>query len=325
MKDYYKEKRVSNTSLSWFQQSPKYFKLMLDGLIEEPSKPYFETGEQIHMYILEPEEFDKEYMVFDYKSPTGAQQKSFCEKFAHLKKGKKEEKLLKAYKEVYISKESDEKLLEKAVKLAENFEDYIKYIKLKPMYTKILSCTKLGQLNEIKAKIVEHKVASELLYLTDDNPFVDEDKFFAKNEFQINWEHPDGIPCKSLLDRLVIDHENKMVQLIDLKTTSHLSDFKTSFNDFKYYRQLAFYWMAVKWYFKETLKLNINEYELHTFIVAASTSKVTEVKVFKIMPSHLDNGLSEIENTMAILSWHWENDLWDYPMTYYEGEGIELI
>ena len=30
MKDYYKIKKVSNSSLSWFQNSPKYFKLMFD-------------------------------------------------------------------------------------------------------------------------------------------------------------------------------------------------------------------------------------------------------------------------------------------------------
>ena len=56
-KGYYDELKVSNSSLSWFQQSPKYFKLMLDGDIKQESKPYFEKGQMIHMYLLEPEEY----------------------------------------------------------------------------------------------------------------------------------------------------------------------------------------------------------------------------------------------------------------------------
>ena len=193
------------------------------------------------------------------------------------------------------------------------------------MYTKVLPRERLEKFNEIKLKLKEHKVASGLLFNEEHGMFGNTDKLFIQNEFQINWDHPDGVPCKSLLDRLVIDHENKEVTLIDLKTTSHLSDFKESFKEFKYYRQLSFYWMAIKWYFVNELQKDISEYDLNTYIVAINTGKITEVKVFKIMPRHLDDGLDEIGNIMAILSWHWENDKWDYPMTYYEGQGIELI
>ena len=130
-KDYYDEKRVSNSSLSWFQRSPKYFKMMLDGELETPTYPWLEYGQELHMYILEPEQFDEEYLFLNYTAPKSSQQKEFCETFANAKKGKKEEKLLKAYKQAYSTKENDEKILEKAEKLEHTFKDYIKYIKFR--------------------------------------------------------------------------------------------------------------------------------------------------------------------------------------------------
>jgi len=115
MKNYYDVKAVSNSSLSWLKDgSPKYFKMKLDGLIKEEKKTYYEKGQQIHMYILEPEEFDKEYIFLNYEKPRSAQQKDFCEKYARLRKGKKNEKLVEAYKHAYTTKETEEKILEKA-------------------------------------------------------------------------------------------------------------------------------------------------------------------------------------------------------------------
>ncbi len=325
-KDYYDEKRVSNSSLSWFQISPKYFKLKLDKLIEEEEKQYFKYGQQVHMYILEPKEFDKEYAFLDYETPKSQQQKKFCDTYARLKKGTKNEKLLKAYKEAYSSKDKDEKLLDKAIKLTKDLSEYIKYVKIAPMYKSILSSSLMNKLNESKNAVLNHKVARTLVFDEQHNVFGNTDKLFIQNEFQINWEHPEtGLPCKSLIDRLVIDYEHKVIKLIDLKTTSHLSDFKASLIEFNYHRQFAFYWMAIHWYFKNELHLNIDDFEKETFVVAIGKGENIEVKVFNIRQPILSEGLDEIERIMPILSWHWENEKWDYPMRYYEGTGIELI
>ena len=329
MKDYYKEKRVSNSSLTWFQHSPKYFKLMLDGDIKEAGKTYFEYGQQVHMYILEPKEFDNEYLILDYTTPKSQQQKLFCEKYSAYRKGLKDEKLLRAYKEAYTTKETDDKILVKAKTLEKDLSEFIKYTKLKHKYTKILSGSTLYKLNESKGSVLNHKKARELTFNEDHSTFGNNDKLFIQNEFQINWEWSkqgyDKLPCKSLIDRLVINHENKVIQLVDLKTTSHLSTFVDAFREYKYYRQLAFYWMAITWYFKNELKLNIDEYEKETYIVAISSREPIETVVFKVQDKQLTDGLNEIDNIMHNLEWHWTNDKWDYSRLYYEGEGIKLI
>lgn len=70
-------------------------------------------------------------------------------------------------------------------------------------------------LKTIKQNIQDHKKANELLYK---QPQTCE----QNNEFHINWEFPKAyenyhLSCKSLLDRLMIDHTLKKITLVDLK------------------------------------------------------------------------------------------------------------
>jgi len=326
MKDYYKDKRISNSSLSWFQTSPRYFKDMFDNTIEEESKPYFEKGQQVHMFILEPDEFEKEYTFMDYDPPKSAQQKAFCEKVARLKKGTKDEQLIRAYKDIYSTKESDDKILEKAKVLEKDYKDFIKFTKLNPHVIKVLPTAVLKQLEESKIKVLEHKVARNIVFSEEHKLFGDSDKLFIKNEFAIQWEYPKlGLSCKSMLDRIIIDHERKEISIVDLKTTSNLPEFKDKAKEYRYHRQMAFYWMAVTWYITNELKLNIADYTKNTYIVAISTKGPVAVKVFKVLESTLLDGLKEIEQVMPELKWHFDNNLWDYTRLYYEGEGLETF
>jgi hypothetical protein len=325
MKDYYKEKCVSNSSLSWFQNSPLFFRMMLDGEINQSTPSYFEKGSQIHMYLLEPEEFEKEYDFMSYETPKSKQQKEFTETFARAKKGTKDEKLISAYRNSYSTKEGDDKVLIKAKELANSYQEYIKYIK-QSQVKKILPTTMMHTLNKIRSSVLSHKKARELMYNEEHLTFGNTDKLFIKNEFPIYWSYPNSeLSCKSMMDRLIIDHDKKIVTMVDVKTTSHMSDFVSKALEYKYNRQIAFYWMAIHWYFKNELNINMDEYEKKSYIVAVSTTSPTETKVFNISDRKLIDGMEEIEKLMFELDWHFKNEKWDYPRSYYEGEGIEVI
>lgn len=325
MKDYYDVKAVSNSSLSWFKDSPKIFKLKFDGELEEPAQSYFEKGQQIHMYILEPEEFDKEYTFLNYERPKSAQQKLFCETFARKKKGSVNEKLLEAYKKAYATKESDEKVLEKAKQLKKQYEEFIKFIKISHVYTKVLPTSMLDQFNRIKINLRDHRKARELLFNDEHNVFGNSDKLFIKNEFPIYWKYPNGLECKSLIDRIIIDYEKKKVTLVDLKTTFHLYKFKEKVDEYSYHRQLAFYWMAIYWYFSNELKISLDDWEKETYIVAVGTNEPYEVKVFLVRSTKLDEGANEIMPLMDTLKWHFDNNLWEYDVKYYNNILVETI
>jgi hypothetical protein len=302
----------------------------MDGNIERPEKDYFDLGTKVHMYLLEPKEFDKCYTYLEYDTPRNDKQKQFCIDYVNLTNELNNlDTIIKAYENNYATKgKSKEKIEEESVDLYTSLKKYIVYLRTQDKFKDILNYSTLKFLEEANKQITNHKLANDLLGRNLDL-FGDIEDY---NEFQIKWKHPllTIINCVSTLDRLVIDHDNKVIKIIDLKTTHKLNEFVSSFEKFKYYRQLAFYWMAVEYYFKEKyLDKKFEEYRKESYIIAIQTnnsantvSMLTECEVFEPKQEWLDKGKSELNDlVLPRLAWHYNNDLWDHSREYYEGMG----
>lgn len=321
---YYEDmNRISNSNIGWFiKKGPKYLKEMLNNEREGLKLPQLEKGTMIHEYILQPEEFWKDYIILDFEVPKVKQQKDFCEAYVNSLELLEDDKKLQAYRSSYTNTKSSQIALKEASELCNKYESYINYLKQKDD-KKVISFADLNLLKTIKKNLEEHKKANELLYNFPNT-------FEVYNEFHINWEYPHAfedkeLSCKSLLDRVMIDHENKKIILIDLKTTSDVYNFQHSVEEFDYYRQLAYYWTALAWYFKNELFLDIDEYEGETYIIAIQSYDGNEVRVFKIDEAELSNKLKVIDNAIKRIAWHKNNNLWEHTKEYYEGNGSEVL
>lgn len=326
----YKPKGVSNSSLSWFEISPKYYKERSEGNIDIPDKDYFDIGTKVHYYLLQPDLFKQLYVYLEYDTPKGDKQKKFCVDYVNLKhKAKKndEDAAIRSYEKNYVVKaKSKDKIKEEALDLYKSLRKYLHYLEAANEYKDILNYTTVKYLEEIKKQVSNHKLANELL----GNDLIASD-YEEYNEFNIEWYHPimKDVMCSSTLDRLVIDHNKKEIKIIDLKTTSKLSKFEESFKSFKYYRQVAYYWMAVEYYFKSTYSdKNFDEYDKKTYIIAFQTNNntntsnlLTECEVFNIGQEWLIKGKKETEDLFTKLIWHYDNNLWEHTREYYEGSG----
>lgn len=319
MKDYYEIEAVSNSSLSWFEQSPLYFKKLLNKEIEQEDHKYYERGTQIHMFLLEPDKFDKNYTHLDYDTPKTEQQKTFCKKVSDAKP-KDQDAHIHIYKETYSSKnKSDDKIREEATSLISKYEPYIKYLKKSKQYKEVLNESTWTMLQSIKAEVLKHDAAAGLLGLIKDPLSEAEGHSEYKIEFKdINTD----LNCKALIDRLIIDKKNKEITLIDIKSTSTFKDFKDKVREYRYDRQLAFYWRAIFHQFKDTID---EEYKFKTYIIAINTKELVEVKVFDIPEKILHEADDEINRLMLRLAWHYENDTWEHVREYYGNKGIEKL
>lgn len=325
-KEYYNDNsRVSNSSIGWFLLSPRYYRNRLDKVITEDSTSYQDVGTRTHMYLLERQLFDKIYTIVKaYKKPVSAQQKSFCDMYTVSTAKTVKDKALEAYKATYaITIKDEEKIAKKALELAVSLKQHIKYSKNSDL---LLEESDNEVLIKIENNIKAHKLANELLF--DDNNWLHNPNVFTSNEFHINWDikvnNEDLIICKSLIDRLIINHDTKTIKLIDLKTTSS-SDFKSSFNKYDYARQLAFYWLAITHYFINTFKdKNISEYKQESYIIAISTIDTT-VHVYRIDENILLTKTEEIYNVLNDINWHTKTNNWDYTREYYDGDGSETL
>lgn len=323
---YYEDNsRISNSAIGWFlKNGPQYLKDMLDGKAEGISGSFLEKGTMIHEYILQPDEFWKDYMILDFEVPKVKQQKDFCECYAHLIEVEplelKETLALKAYRQSYSNSKKDKIVKEDALKLIDTYSQYIEYCKNKDT-KKVISFADLQTLKKIKANIQAHKKANELLFGLPDT-------FKVYNEFHINWEVPkyDNIKCKSLLDRVCFDHVNKKIILIDLKTTQNVYNFAHSVEEYDYFRQIAFYGLAIQWYMQEILNLNSEEYDFEAYIIAIGKDKNNEIRVFNMnVETILKVKVDQISEALKEISYHIKEDLWTHTRKYYEGNGVEEI
>lgn len=324
---YYEDlTRISNSNIGWFlKKGPRYLKEMLDGK-EGLKASFLDKGTMIHEYILQPEEFWKDYIILDFAVPKVKQQKDLLEFYSTARLvdpfASEDDILLMSYNSAYSNNKSIDKRIQEARELVETYQNYIEYFRNKDS-KKVISFADLNMLKTIKKNMEDHKKANELLFKYPET-------FEVHNEFHINWEYPNAstlgdLPCKSLLDRVMIDHTNKKIILVDIKTTADVYNFKHSIEEFDYCRQLAYYWLAIHWYFKNELKLNIEEYEYETYIVAVQSHDGYEVRVFKFNSKTVEERLVAIDYAIKRIAWHKDNNLWDHMKEYYDEDGAEII
>ena len=321
---YYEDlTRISNSNIGWFlQKGPAYLHKMLTNPPPEEKNSVLERGSMIHMYILQPEEFQETYVVWDKSRPSSAQQEKFCQELANTLEIEPNRAILSAYQAAYSTKgKSEETMLSEGLKIASTLKDYIDFLKLHDGRT-MISPYDAQMLDKIKLNVKNHKLAWDLIWSKE---------LSSWHEFHINWGYKTifgRIECKSLLDGLTLDFINKKATIYDLKTTQKLWHFEDSIDMYDYLRQLAYYSMAVRWYLVNELGISedeIFEWQFEYYIIGIDTTGSYEIRVFKIDEYMVQSRYDIILDTLTAISWHQKNDKWEHSREYYEGDGSETL
>lgn len=130
--------------------------------------------------------------------------------------------------------------------------------------------------------------------------------------------------CKGLLDLVYVDHNTQSIYPIDLKTTSKLFDFESSFLRFRYYLQAAFYHEAIVQAVAEGLLPN---YKIQNFqFVVQDSEGWNPPLIFEVSPKTLSAGryggtfndtyYKGYEELLKELHWHNTSGYWDMPKQY---------
>lgn len=324
---YYEDfTRISNSNIGWFlNKGPAYLHKKLSGQLEDETSPSMTKGTMIHEYLLQPEEFQKDYVVWDKSRPSSINEEKFCQALADSLEIEPNKSLLSAYKAAYsTSGKSDDKILSEATKKASTLKEYIEFLKSRDQ-REMITPYSVTQLMKIKENISNHKAACKLLLPADNkNVF---------HEFHINWEYISSkyndieftCPCKSLLDSVTFDYDNKKVVLMDLKTTSHLHNFADAVNMYDYTRQLYFYTKALKWYITNELHEDGDTWRFEWYIIAID-SFTSDIRVFTFSYAQVyGENVEKVRNAIRDIIWHKDNDLWEHSRAYYEGNGVETL
>ena len=349
---YYEDKtRISNSNIGWFlNKGPAFLHKMLTEDVPEEKNPVLERGTMIHEYLLQPEEFQKDYVVWDKSRPNSAQQEKFCQALASSLEIEPNRAILSAYKDAYSTAgKSEDKMLSEGLKIASTMKDYIDFLKSNDGRI-MISPWDYKMLEKIKQNIQSHKLASKIIWplgteLGFEDPFdvkvscCEGEKFTQSHEFHINWEWhwlKEHVSCKSLLDGLTIDFRSKTVIIYDLKTTAKLWHFEESMEMYDYERQLSYYTMAVKWYLENECGIDGEDiaynWKFSHYIIGIDTTGSYEIRVFKVeLKTHESKKLNLVSTTAKIeealfdIAWHQANNKWEHSREYYEGDGSESL
>lgn len=328
---YYSDmSRVSNSSIGWFlNKGPTFFHNMLTGIEKGESGAQLDKGTMIHEYLLRPDDFSKEYILYTGAKPSSSQQEKFCKELIKTTEIETNKAVLKAYKASYsVVGKTDKDILTKGLEMASTLKEYIDICKIcEEKHLIMYSAAENVLLTYIYRCVHEHKLAYNLLFPTDP----DEEWY---HEFHINWEYKteEGIvSCKSLLDHISFNKKKKICTIADLKTTVHVNEFEKSVGQYDYYRQMSFYEQAVEWYIDNVLEESHKDWTILIYIVAVDSIIGNACRVFAVcdlrhcIPISFNHQWKNINKALTEIAWHFKHNLWDHTREYYEGDGSEEL
>lgn len=328
---YYEDNtRISNSAIGWFlNKGPAYFRNMLDGKEKGLDLPQLRKGTMIHEFLLQPDQFWNDYVLFDGDKPKSAQAQKFCENLINTVEIELNKQLSEAYRKSYsIVGKSEDKILSEALKISVEYKDYIEAIKSKKI---LISQYDLDQLMKIQHNVGEHKLARQLIRRAGEHGSI-----HVYHEFQINWDYvifklgitkAFSIKCKSLLDSCTFNFDTKTCTIMDIKTTAKLWHFEDSMKEFDYCRQLCFYKDAVYWYLANVPGITdeFDKWRFEFYIIAIDTTGSNEIRVFRLDSSQICSRNDVINDTMTEIAWHMDKNLWEHGYEYYAGDGSETL
>jgi hypothetical protein len=301
--NYYERREIANSTLSLINPeqggSPKLFQMYLEGTIQKlaPS-PSLENGSLLHLYCESPEEFVVSEVAKPNESLCNVVTQYFQIKDSHLVETQDEVLIKAARLASYYNNYKDETLLNTLKK--STIYEYIAELELnqgKQFMTREQKGVIEGCVNALRS----HAACTKYL-------FQDWNNCEIFNEYEIYFEYLD-IPCKSRLDRVIINHKEKYCVLVDLKTTSKRAQFfPESFEFWKYYRQMAFYKLALSTVFPD--------YSFSCYMPVVDTQFFTR-HCYKISDTQIDRGEIEYNNLLKRIKWHMEKNEWNYTLEEY--------
>ena len=170
------------------------------------------------------------------------------------------------------------------------------------------------------------------------------EELFHQLEIYTDYELNNGvkIPLKGAIDILHIDHNNKTIQILDLKTSFSAFDFLKSIKQYSYCAQLSFYDYLVRRWIEDKKYSNYHilppanividpEYKIpyiyeYDWVDIALEADGNKDFLFNIYQSDLHNEKFKKgwKNILEEIGWHISNNMWDMPKELYENKKIKV-
>lgn len=317
---YYGIKAVSSSSLKYIDPkdggSPQKFKAFLEGTLSEERKSHLIRGTLIHMSMLEPEKF----IIADVMKPAAALG-DIADTFLIQSMELNDENILNTIRAFNWQNNWKDETVVKKFKESGAME-YVEYM-LKNMESgKIAMDKSTGTtVDACKTSLTMNPQTNYILKDIDEDP-----RYLCFNEKEVVWEDTffgAKLRIKAKLDKLIVDLEERKFTIVDVKTTGKpISLFHKSFEEYRYPRQMKFYYGAAKEIMKS---LGYGDFTLDkVYIAAVETSDFHTSQLFDVTP-YLKHSNGEIRDLLKRIAHHTNTGDWINSMERIEGNGVIVL
>ena len=336
-KEYRAVEMDSSSSLKEFSLNRKKYqqKYILGEKIEEDDTKASVTGRLVETLLLEPEEFDNRfYMSVCLSTPTGLMLAFVEALYKHTAAATDEfGNINRAFADISLDAYNDSGFKIKYDAVIGKFQGSdaeIYYEELRKVRSKGLTVITSEDVNNAERIVNELKtnfVTSEVINL------VNSARYTVHNQFQIEGYSVDGHLFKSMMDKVIIDHNNKTIQVYDLKCVWSVENF---YEEYYLYRRA---YIQAYLYYHAARSLTINEnselyeytVECPKFIVCDSTNYYNPL-IYTLTEDDLEDAYDGFEHKGRIypgvgqliedLQWAVKNDVWNINRQNHINNGV---
>ena len=178
----------------------------------------------------------------------------------------------------------------------------------------MLNSFKLDELSSIVEELRNNPVTKDVVNL------VSSSRYSVFNQLQVEGYEIDGHKFKSMMDKVVVDHDAKTIQVYDLKCTWSVENFLEEYYLYRraYIQAYLYNWAAYK--FRDDTELSTYDVLPPKFIVCDSTNYYNPL-IYTLSQSDLDNAYKGfthknreykgVASIIADLKWAMENNVWN--------------
>lgn len=325
----------SSSSLKDFSMDRKKYhkKYVLGDAVESKDTQASIIGRIVETLLLEPEEFDNRfYMSACMNAPTGLMLDFVNALYKHTAECTNEQgQVTREFSEIVKDAYADSGFKIKMDAVVSKFvgsDAEIYYNELRQVKAKnltVITTEDVTNSERIVTELRTNSVTAEVVNL------VNSARWEVLNQIQIEGYSVGGVKFKSMMDKLVIDHTKKTIQVYDLKCVWAVENF---FEEYYLYRrayiQAYLYWTACS---KIQEELDLNDYyvEYPKFIVCDSTNYLNPL-IYTLDTDDIQDALTGFEykgrkypgvqSLIKDLKWAKENDVWNISRENYLSNGL---
>jgi len=325
----------SSSSLKDFSMDRKKYhkKYILNQVVEDEESKAATTGRLVETLLMEPHLFDEKFHISTCMSTPTAMMLDFVEAlYKYTVEATAEDGMItRNFEDMCKDAYADAGFkitLDAVLKKFIGSEAEIYYKEIREVRSKKLTVVTTKEIENAEKIVLElrtNPTTAEIVNLVDDA------QYSVHNQLQVEGYEVFSHMFKSMMDKVIVDHKAKTVQVYDLKCTWSVENFYSEYYLYRraYIQGFLYHKAAESW----ASEMGYGDYTilLPRFIVCDSTNYMNPL-IYVMTQESMNNALNGFEHNgrqypgvaqlIEDLKWTLDNDVWNISRNNYIDNGI---